>query len=77
MPLWDVEYFELKVLENRQVQEGLADIPLSAYKRVIFPRKAPSLRQEKDTLILRAWGSLNVQTDYDNPALPSVPPHIS
>ena len=53
MPLWHIDYFELKVLEKLQMQKGSLTFPFLPKSRLIikFPmRKLPSLYQKESIL---------------------------
>ena len=60
MPLWPIDYFELKLFEKQLVQEWCSDTPLSPLKaenNLIYERYSVCMKRERDNLTLETRNS--------------------
>ena len=64
MPLWHIDYYELKALEKEQIQEELSDLSFCTPKQVIkfLMRKVTLYQEEKNILVSQRLG-INVEVD--------------
>ena len=58
MPLWHIDYYELKALEKERIQEGLSDLSFCIQKQVIkflIRKVALCTRRKRTSLFPRDW----------------------